>query len=205
NLHGQQIHATDGAFPTGTKEVFELRTTGGYNLKVTGDHKIWTRARGWVMAKDLTTSDEIKLPSKPACVQEIGEPQDRKFFQLLGLFLSNANGDLSALHFEQCLKDAGLIEEFSKYVADNWGDRLYADDYVNREMIDGAEANETGSTLTATLTNRRLISRLKAYCRAEAGNARLSDDAFTAGLAAQRHLLRGLFSADAVVANNTLE
>jgi ribonucleoside-diphosphate reductase alpha chain len=205
NLHGQQIHVTDGAFPTGNREVFELRTVGGYGVKVTGDHKIWTRGRGWVMAKELTSSDEIKLPSKPACVQEIGEPQDRKFFQLLGLFLSGANADLSALHFEQCLKDAGLIEEFSKYVADNWGDRLYADDYVNREMIEGAEANEAGNTLTATLTNRRLISRLKAFCRAEAGNARLSDEAFTAGLAAQRHLLRGLFSADATISNNTIE
>src|SRR6201994_3636937 len=30
NLNAQEIHSTDGAFPTGTKEVFELRTLGGY-------------------------------------------------------------------------------------------------------------------------------------------------------------------------------
>ncbi|HEY8749017.1 MAG TPA: LAGLIDADG family homing endonuclease [Tepidisphaeraceae bacterium] len=206
NLHGQQIHVTDGAFPTGTKEVFELRTAGGYSLKVTADHKIWTRGRGWVQAKDLTTSDEIKLPSKPACVQEIGEPQDRKFFQLLGLFLSDTNNDLSALHLEQCLKDAGQIDEYSRYVADNWGDRLYADDYVNREMLDGAGTEDSaGNTLTATLTNRRLISRLKAFCRTESGQTRLSDEAFTSGLAAHRHLLRALFSADGSINNGTIE
>src|SRR5665213_141273 len=55
NLHGQEIHVTDGAFPTGNREVFELRTVGGYSVKLTGDHKVWTRARGWVPAKNLNT------------------------------------------------------------------------------------------------------------------------------------------------------
>ena len=64
NLDGQEIHATEGAFPTGTREVFELRTAGGYSVKLTADHKIWTRARGWVAAKDLTTADEVRLPSQ---------------------------------------------------------------------------------------------------------------------------------------------
>ncbi len=62
NLHGQQIHVTDGAFPTGTKEVFELRTAGGYSIKLTADHKIWTRERGWVAAQNLTTDDELSTP-----------------------------------------------------------------------------------------------------------------------------------------------
>ena len=70
NKESQEIHSTEGAFPTGTREVFELRTAGGYRLKLTGDHKVWTRSRGWVAAQDLTTSDEIKLPSQPACVSE---------------------------------------------------------------------------------------------------------------------------------------
>ena len=34
---------------------------------------------------------------------------------------------------------------------------------------------------------------------------RLSDEAFTAGLAAQKHLLRGLFTADATINDGTLE
>src|SRR5207253_2999511 len=44
-----------------------------------------------------------------------------------------------------------------------------------------------------------------AFIKTELGIRRLSDDAFTSGLAAQKHLLRALFSADAVVINNTLE
>src|SRR5262249_42422896 len=152
--------------------------------------------------------DEIRLPSKPACVQEIGEPQDHRFFQLLGLFLSTANGDLGALHLDQCVTPEH-IDTFAQYVTDTWGERLYDDDYVNALMIDGSAdaesertredsdaAQEDGTTITATLTNRRLISRLGAFIKTELGTRRLSDDAFTSGLAAQRHLLRALFSAD---------
>ncbi|HSU65700.1 MAG TPA: LAGLIDADG family homing endonuclease, partial [Tepidisphaeraceae bacterium] len=204
NLDGQQIHITEGAFPTGTKEVFELRTVGGYSLKVTADHKVWTRGRGWVEAKDLQPTDQVKLPSKPACVQEIGEPQDARFFQLLGLFLSDTNGTLGSLKLDACLKDAGQVDDFARYVAENWGERLYADDYVNREMLADADS-EAGNTLTATLTNRRILSRLKAFVRTEAGQTRLSDEAFTAALPAQKHLLRGLFTADARIVNGTLE
>src|SRR5439155_24974474 len=185
--------------------------------RITADHKIWTRSRGWVEAQHLTTDDEIRLPSKPATVQEIGEPQDHRFFQLLGLFLSSANGELGALHLDQCVTPEH-VDTFAQYVTDTWGERLYDDDYVNALMIDGASdsdavsegtpeeadssAREDGNTLTATLTNRRLISRLGAFIKTELGIRRLSDDAFTSGLAAQKHLLRALFSADAVVINN---
>ncbi|MDB5171999.1 MAG: ribonucleoside-diphosphate reductase alpha chain, partial [Phycisphaerales bacterium] len=97
NLHAQQVHVTEGAFPTGTKEVFELKTVGGYSVKVTADHKIWTRTRGWVEAQHLQSDDEVRLPSKPACVTEIGEPQDPRFFELLGMLVSETNGDVNCL------------------------------------------------------------------------------------------------------------
>jgi len=200
NKDAQEIHETDGAFPTGTQEVFELRTAGGYRLKLTGDHKVWTRGRGWVAAQELTTSDEIKLPSQPACVWEIGEPADARFFQVLGLLLSDANHNQSAVKLDACLHDAGAVDEYSRYVADNWGDRRYRDDYVNQMMAEDSSSD----TLTATLTNRRLMSRLGAFVRNDTGQARLSDEAFTAGLAAQKHLLRGLFTADGRICDGSL-
>jgi ribonucleoside-diphosphate reductase alpha chain len=200
NKDAQEIHETEGAFPTGTREVLELRTAGGYRLKLTGDHKVWTRMRGWVPAQELTTSDEIKLPSQPACVYEIGEPNDARFFHLLGFLLSDSNPDQNAVKLDVCLQDAGAIDEYSRYVADNWGDRRYRDDYVPQMMLEDSGSD----TLTATLTNRRLISRLKAFVRADVGQTRLGEEAFTAGLAAQKHLLRGLFTADGCVRDGAL-
>ena len=218
NLADQEIHATEGAFPTGTKDVYELRTIGGYTLKLTAEHKVWTRRHGWIEAQHLTTDDEIRLPARPAAVHEIGEPQDHRFFQLLGLFLSSANNDAAALHLDRCIPDHDAIDAFSRYVNQTWGEKLYDDDYVNALMLDGADAanqsagenaeegsESSGNTLTAILTNRRLLSRLKAFVRTENGMRRLSDEAFTAGLPAQRHMFRALFTADGVVANGSIE
>jgi ribonucleoside-diphosphate reductase alpha chain len=208
NLHDQEIHVTDGAFPTGTKDIFELRTAGGYTLKLTGNHKIWTRSRGWVEAKDLTTSDEVRLPSKPAAVHEIGEPQDEKFFQLLGMFLSETNHNANALRLDACLAQTEAADEFVQYVGETWGEQ--PEDFAARiaqeiATLSADESESSTPTLIAPVTHRRLISRMSAFFRTETGRRRLSDEAFTAGLAAQKHLLRGLFTADAVLTHNTLE
>ena len=203
NLFGQEIHVTDGAFPTGTQEVFELRTAGGYRVKLTADHKVWTRAHGWIEAKNLTTQDEVKLPSQSAAVQEIGEPQDIRFFQMLGLFLSDANHDSSSLRLDACLSSSEQLDAFAQYAAESWGGIGYPDDYAIPAMITNEEND--ANTLTLTLTNRRLINRLRGFIRIEDGQSRLSDEAFTTGLAAQKHLLRALFTADAQIVDNTLE
>ncbi|MGA2230084.1 MAG: LAGLIDADG family homing endonuclease, partial [Tepidisphaeraceae bacterium] len=201
NLARQEIHVTEGAFPTGHKEILELRTAGGYSVKLTADHQVWTRGRGWVAAKDLTSADEVRLPSQPAATQEVGEPRDPRFFQLLGLFLSDANGCNDAIRLEHCL-GAAAAEPFVRYAAQLWQDRQYDDDYVNISMID--EPAATGGTVTAVV-GRRLLSRLTAFISRDSATRRLSDEAFTAGLAAQKHLLRGLFTADGQVVNGSLE
>jgi len=202
SVDGHQIHETEGAFPTGTKDVYDLRTAGGYCVTLTADHKVWTR-RGWVMAKDLAPDDDIKLPSEPATVQEIGEPQDQKFFQLLGLFFSSANASQDVIRLDACLGEHDLIEPLARYITQAWSERLYDDDYVNQLMVNDNDAS--GGTATASLANRRLLRRIRAYVRYEAGERGLGDDVFTAGLAAQKHLLRGLFTADASINDGKLE
>ena len=69
----------------------------------------------------------------------------------------------------------------------------------------GGGASDSSDTLTATFKNRRLISRLRAFIRSENGQTRLGDEAFTAGLPAQKHLLRALFCADATFVGDTLQ
>jgi ribonucleoside-diphosphate reductase alpha chain len=193
-----QAHSTEGAFPTGTRDVYELRTAGGYRLTLTANHKVWTKDRGWVAAESLRESDQIKLPSEPACAGDIGEPTDAKFFQLLGLYVSAANGNLGALNLEQCLADSRLKDAMTRYINGAWGERCYADDYVNPAML-SSESDSAGGTMTASFTNRRLLSRMRAYVRSGEIKPRLADEAFTAGLAAQKHLLRALFTADGTI------
>lgn len=46
------------AISNGTKETITLELEGGKSIKLTKDHRVWTR-QGWVEAGDLTLNDEI--------------------------------------------------------------------------------------------------------------------------------------------------
>ena len=205
NVDGKETHVTEGAFPSGQKDVYELKTESGYCLKLTADHKIWTKSRGWVPARQLTTSDSVRLPDFHAAAEQIGEPQDAELFHLTGMLMSRANGTLNRLNLGQCTtKDHA--ERFAQYVSDHYITSKYADDYANELMLAESDSGVFESSLmTLTVENRRVLSRLRAYVRTDHSQTRLSDDAFTAGLAAQKHLLRGLFTADGVVTDSTIE
>jgi ribonucleoside-diphosphate reductase alpha chain len=56
-----QPHFVDRIFPTGTKQVFRLRTKAGYELCLTADHKVLTANRGDVPASQLAAGDRVVL------------------------------------------------------------------------------------------------------------------------------------------------
>ena len=52
---------TTRVIETGTKPVYRLRTRGGYEVKLTADHRVWTENRGDVRAAELTKDDLVRL------------------------------------------------------------------------------------------------------------------------------------------------
>jgi ribonucleoside-diphosphate reductase alpha chain len=56
-----QAHRVSRIFPTGTKPVFRLTTRSGYEVRITGDHKVWTLERGDVAVRDLAPGERIAL------------------------------------------------------------------------------------------------------------------------------------------------
>lgn len=58
-VDGKPYHS-NGFWKSGKKNVYELKTSDGYSLSLTEDHKVMTD-RGWIEAKDLTHSDRIRL------------------------------------------------------------------------------------------------------------------------------------------------
>jgi ribonucleotide reductase alpha subunit len=54
-------HFVNKIFSTGTKPAYRLRTSGGYELELTADHKVLTENRGDVPAAELTSADRISL------------------------------------------------------------------------------------------------------------------------------------------------
>ena len=69
------------------------------------------------------------------------------------------------------------IDLYARYFGETWGEKLYDDDYVNELMLAHPNAAEpsdaedrtspNSNTMTATLTNRRLLSRLRAFVRSD--------------------------------------
>src|SRR5712692_6927034 len=56
-----QAHFVTRIFPTGRKAVLRLRTRGGFELRLTGEHKVFTLNRGDVAARDLARGDRLQL------------------------------------------------------------------------------------------------------------------------------------------------
>ncbi len=196
NLNDQEVHVVDGAFPTGEQPVFELKTAGGYGVKLTAEHKVWTRNRGWVEAQHLTLDDEVRLVSKPAAVHAVGEPADPTLFHLAGFLLSDANGTGGRLDLTTLGLDESAVGDYAIYVDEHWGESAAGRFEGGRQL----------ATLPSPVCdNRRMLGRLGAFATTPVvGGRRLSNDAFTAGLAAQKHLLRGLFTADGIVTGETV-
>ncbi len=56
-----QPHVVTRIFPTGRKPIFRLTTRSGYQVRITGDHRVLTDGRGDVAVKDLTPDDRLFL------------------------------------------------------------------------------------------------------------------------------------------------
>ncbi|MGH2467010.1 MAG: LAGLIDADG family homing endonuclease, partial [Candidatus Limnocylindrales bacterium] len=55
-----RAHPVNEVFPTGRKQIYELKTRAGYRVRITADHKVAT-LRGDVAVKDLRPDDRIIL------------------------------------------------------------------------------------------------------------------------------------------------
>lgn len=79
------VHLLSKAFPSGSKVVYELQTSGGHTISASGNHPFYTRL-GWVRLDALKEGDEIALPRRLAVV---GSPQALSEAEvvLLGHFL----------------------------------------------------------------------------------------------------------------------
>ena len=83
-----------GFFHTGTKPVFELRTTEGFRLRLTADHRIrrvarktrYSRETEWAEAQDLKAGDEIVLNDHRVASGWAGEGNEDEGY-LLGLLV----------------------------------------------------------------------------------------------------------------------
>ncbi|HEX4611848.1 MAG TPA: LAGLIDADG family homing endonuclease [Urbifossiella sp.] len=194
-----QFHPVQPAFPTGTKPVYRLRTQAGFEVRLTGDHRVLTANRGDVPACELTKDDVLLLAE--GFGREFGALElDARLREFLGLMVGDGclMGDrehaVVTLSPEEAAVAARVHEDLRSFKAEF--------------AADGRGARETTVTQPQTTVrvgtgSRCVVDRLKRLAVLNEGShhKRFTDDVFRLDRASLAGVLRGLFTADGTIAN----
>ncbi len=195
-----QAHLVTKIFPTGTKDVYRLRTASGYTLDLTADHRVFTENRGDVAAKDLRSDDVLVLaPSRFG-----SESVDENVAFAIGLAVGDgciAEGIAPGQRYltfamsaqeDVVLDDVAVTINAHKQLAPTGHGRRLA---TVRHPKAGGSRFVTG---TATV-----LEEFEQYAVLDAGSEakRFTDRVFGLDSHSVAAMLRGLFTADGTVAN----
>lgn len=195
---GQKVWI-DGAFKTGTKPVYELKTKGGYRLRLTADHKVYTVNRGDVAACELTRDDVVAL-ERPGFG---GESIPEALSELIGAAVGD--GCLSHGENEDHLfitlgrREREVAERLHRNV-DECKLWLEAGD---KRAVRQTEIVQTATGLRVGTSVRALLEKIGQYAVLDerAAGKCFTDAIYQLDSRAQAAVLRGLFTADGTVAN----
>ncbi len=199
-VNGNGDHVlVDRIFPTGHKQVYELKTRSGYRLRLTADHRVRTLSRGDVPAVDLTRDDMLALERPGFGDGFVPEA----FGELLGAALGDGCITRGAR------QDTLFVTLGAGEAAVAW--RLQGNISECQSWLstgDGRSTREHGVTTTATglrvgTSVRTIIDTLDEYAFLDLGSASkaLRDAAFALDRPSLAAILRGLFSTDGTVAD----
>lgn len=188
----------DGSFETGVKPVYLMKTNCGYELKLTGDHKVFTVNRGFVQACELTKDDRVLIPGSN--VSEVKDIENETFYQMLGVYLGDGCGSRSEKvnNIQITMsreKEIPILEKFATYVAETYERTTHLNSPASVQIVPtSAKYSITNTTLInefSQLVDLSLLSHQKC----------ISDGMFGLSLSQQKYLLQGLFTSDGTVAN----
>ncbi len=190
------LHAIKPAFATGTKPVYRLTTKSGLELKLTGDHRVFTLNRGDVAACELSRDDVLQL-GRPAFGQA---SLDERLSEFLGLVAGD--GCLMGEQQTAMLTLAPEEAELARYVHErlnSFKKEHAADGRAARDV----EVNNPQGTLRLGTSARCVVDELVRFAVLDRGSEKKAFRplAFTLDRASLAAVLRGLFTADGTVAN----
>ena len=175
-----------GAFKTGIKPVFLLRTKSGYSLKLTADHKVFTLNRGDVPAVELTKDDLIQLiPSgfgEKSIASELGE--------LVGLAVGDGCISGEILVLAMATDERAVLEKVAILMNSLKPNRPVSVTQVKSCSRLSTNANE-------------VVDELRKWAVLDKGSIgkKFTDAIFNLNSRSIASILRGLFTADGTVAN----
>ncbi len=198
-------HLVTRVFPTGHKPVFDLRTRLGYRVRITGDHKVLTVGRGDVAVADLTVGNRLMLRGpgfgRRALATDLA----------LGVGVAVAEGYLTQSvvrgHAQESLvltTDAGESPVLAAVAEAVHAGRaaLQAVGGLGRQAGTGV-ITRSAATARLMLSEASAVAVFREFAILDEGAAaiRFAPAIFELDRPALAAVLRGLFTADATVAN----
>lgn len=198
-------HYVTQIFPTGRKQVFRLRTQSGYEVRITGDHKVLTRDRGDVRVSELLTGDRIQLAGPSFGARALPE------HIALGIGLSVGDGYLGRAKIKNRTQEnitIAMAREEAPIlgrVAEAVNEHKYT---FRPQGISGrpgpvSVSLNVGSVSRLSFGSASVVGLFKEYAVLDEGShrKRFTPAIFDLGRASVAAVLRGLFTADGTVAN----
>ncbi|HTG11380.1 MAG TPA: LAGLIDADG family homing endonuclease, partial [Candidatus Eisenbacteria bacterium] len=198
-------HLVTRIFPTGHKPVFDLRTRLGYQVRITGDHKVLTVGRGDVAVADLTVGNRLTLRGAGFGRRSLATDL------ALGVGVAVAEGYLTQSvvrgHAQESLvltTDAGESPLLAAVADAVHAGRaaLQAVGGLGRQADSGV-ITRTAATARLMLSEAAAVAVFREFAILDEGAAsiRFAPAIFELDRPALAAVLRGLFTADATVAN----
>jgi ribonucleoside-diphosphate reductase alpha chain len=199
-LSEDTLKEASSVYKTGEKDVYELTTAEGYDLRLTADHRVMTDD-GWVEAQDLDAGDTVHVQNRKGSFGQHGSGEEGR---VLGWMVGDGHlkdGDERAvLNFYD--EDVEVSENFAADVNDvvraptgNANYEISANEVARGDDYRGAQAVE----------QRIRSTRLYEYAEA-AGlvdeKLQVPDAVMRGSEEMARGFLRALFSADGSVQGN---
>jgi ribonucleoside-diphosphate reductase alpha chain len=183
---------------TGNKPVFELKTSSGYRLKLTADHKVMTANRGDVPAIELTKDDTVVLERTGFGNESIAHELARTIGAALGdgCISVGERQDHLIVTLSKC--EQALAERIRCDI-----EALKATDLTDRRSTRPTNVVETPTSLRVGTSVAAVLDRLAKYAVLDRGAAekKLTDAVFDLDRESQAALLRALFTTDGTVAD----
>lgn len=199
------LHLVNEIFPTGTKPVYRLRTRSGFEIRITGDHKVLTVSRGDVPVNNLVIGEKLILQGAGFGIQTLSES--------LAFAIGVAVGD-------GCLSrstSTGNLQEIITLVMDK------KEQPILEKVAVGMNALKTGTrpagmvgnpTFVQVSTKHEGVTRLSfssqsiieefkklAVLDERSDHKKFTDAIFGLDRSSLANVLRGLFTTDGTVAN----
>jgi len=198
-------HLVTRVFPTGTKPVLKLRTRAGYEVRITGDHKVFTLGRGDVPVNELKLGERLMLQGPGFGRRALSES--------LALAVGVAVGDgcltrsHTAGHTQEIIiltmapEEAGILQKIAGAV--NEAKRTLRVANASGRADDVHVSAVPRSTSRLSFSSKPVVGLFTELAVLDEGSAgkRFTPAAFELDKPSLAGVLRGLFTADGTVGN----